>query len=216
MVWCCCWPALNPLPVYENSENQLVTSSRCVLLFDIKDFLTWNCSQIIVYPSDLHLNLFLHKRSLYLSFYCANNVFFSNIKCFMSCIQGEATLFTYTVHFIQRRNVIGLKLTVHAKIKNAYFSPEHQCFSIYLGFSLVWVAEFCSYHPQRCPTSLQYNGAKWHSACGAQSTKNKQTNKPVSLSKSHHLVTQDNPQNVLWAVSHRNYFLSIRKKVAAI
>ena len=47
---------------------------------------------------------------------------------------------------------------------------------------------------------LQYNGTRWHLACGAQSGKKKihlKNSTAVSLSRNHDLVTQDNPQALL-------------------
>ena len=43
------------------------------------------------------------------------------------------------------------------------------CSSVYPA-TLFW-CELQRYWPQRCLPSLQYNGTKWHSACGVQSTK---------------------------------------------
>ena len=71
---------------------------------------------------------------------------------------------------------------------------------------------------QRCLPSLQCDGTKRHSACGAQSIKTFiwKIQISMSLSKNHDPISQNNLQTLSWAVSCRNYFLSIRKKVVLV
>ena len=45
---------------------------------------------------------------------------------------------------------------------------------------MVWVAELCSYLLKRCLPYRQYNGTRWHSACGAPELRRKTLDKSNS------------------------------------
>lgn len=99
-----------------------------------------------------------------------------------------------------------IKGTTHPK--NRKYILIHRLLPVVLFIhldNLLWVTELW-----RCLPSIQYNENRWHLYCGAQSAKKIHSkNSTMSFSKNHDPFTQENLQNLLWAVSWGNYFCSI-------